>query len=74
MHHTVLIFMVKTSIPGCCHFEFKLTLVFLDFLKTISDGNWNLKVHENPHFMNDQLLCGKCQPIYTDATRCSILC
>ena len=21
--------------------------VFLDFLKTVSDGNWNLKVHKN---------------------------
>ena len=70
MHYTALIFVVKTSIPGCCQFEFKITQtsVFLDFLKTVSDGNWDLKVHKNECFMNDQLLCGKCHAIYTEAT------
>ena len=52
------------------HFKFKITetSVFLNFLKTVSDGNWSLKVHKNQFFMNDQLLCGKCEPIYTEAT------
>ena len=71
MNYTVYISMVKTSIStGSCHFEIKITqtLVFLDFLKIISDGNWNLKVHKNQCFMNDQLLCEKCQPLYTEAT------
>ena len=73
--HWVYISMVKTSIPGCCHFEFKIiqTLVFLDFLKTVSDGSWDLKVHKNQCFMNDQLLCGKCQEIYTEDTGCTTL-
>ena len=55
----------NTSISGSCHFEFKITQtsVFLNFLKTVPDGNWNLKVHKNQCFMNDQLLCGKCQPL-----------
>ena len=73
MNHTGYISMVKTSIStGSCHFEIKITQtlvpISLDFLKTISDENWNIKVHKNQCFINDQLLCGKCQPIYTEAT------
>ena len=70
MHYIGLIFMVKTSIPGCCHFEFKITqtLVFLDFIKAISDGQWDLKAHKNQCFMSHQLLCGKCQLKETEAT------
>ena len=68
--HWVDFYGFKTSISGCCHFEFTITQtsVFLHFLKTVSDENWNLKVHKNQCFMNDQLLCGKCQPINTEAT------
>ena len=57
MNYTGYISMAKTSISGCCHFKFKITqtLVFLDFLKTILDGNCSLKVHKNQCFMNDQL-------------------
>ena len=74
MNHTAYISMVKTSIStGSCHFEIKITQtlvpISLDFLKTISDENCNLKVHKNQSFMNDQLLCGKCEPIYTEDTR-----
>ena len=60
----------ETSISGFCHFKFKITQtsVFLNFLKTVLDGNWSLKVHKNQCFVNDQLLCGKCEPIYTEAT------
>ena len=70
MNSTGCISMVKTSISGCCHFEFKITQtsVFLNFSKTVSDVNWSLKEHKNQCFMNDQLLCGKCQPINTEAT------
>ena len=71
MQYTGLISVAKTSIPGWHHFGFKITLtsVFFDFFKTVSDGNWNIKVHKSQCFINDQLLCGKCQPIYTEATR-----
>ena len=57
MNCTGYISVVETSISGCCHFEIKITqtLVFLDFLETISDGIWNLKVHKNQCFMKDQL-------------------
>ena len=70
MNYTGYISMVKTSISGCYYFEFKIaqTSVFLNFLKTVPDGNWCLKVHKNQCFMNDKLLCGKCEPIYTEAT------
>ena len=70
MQYTGLISVVKTSMPGWHHFGLKITQtsVFLDFFNTVSDRNWNLKVHKNQCFMNDQLLCGKCQPIYTEAT------
>ena len=70
MNYTGLISLVQTSIPHCCHFEFKITLtsVFLNFLETVSDGNWNLKVHKNECFMNDQLLCGKCQLLNAEDT------
>ena len=69
MNYTGYISMVKTSISGCCHCEFKIAQasVCLNFLKTVPDGNWSLKVHKNQCFMNDQLLCGKCEPIYTEA-------
>ena len=62
--------MVKTKISGCWHFELKSaqTSVFLNFLKSVPDGNWSLKVHKNQCFMSDQLLYGKCEPIYTEAT------
>ena len=41
MHDTGLSSVVKTSIPGSCHFDFKFTQtsVFSDFLKTVSDGD-----------------------------------
>ena len=70
MNYTGYISVVKTSISGCCHFEFKIaeTLVFLNFLKTVTDGSRGLKVHKTKCFMNDQLLCGKCQPIYNKTT------
>ena len=70
MQYTGLISVVKTSIPGWHHFGLKIrkTLVFLNFFKTVPDGNWDLKVHKNQCFMNDQLLFGKCQPIYTETT------
>ena len=53
-----------------CHSKLKITQtsVFLDLLKTILDGHWNLRVHKSQCFMNDQLLCGKRPPIYTEAT------
>ena len=56
--------MVKTSISGCCHFEFKIeqTSVFFNSIKTVPNGNWSRKVHKNQFFMNDQILCGKCEP------------
>ena len=50
MHYTGLISMMKSTISGCCDFDifkFKQKLVFLNFLKTVSDGNWHLKVHKN---------------------------
>ena len=55
---------------GWHHFGLKIiqTSVFLDFFKTVSDGNWNLNVHKTKRFMNDQLLCGKCQPINAEGT------
>ena len=70
MQYSGLISVVKTSIPGLHRLGFKITqtLVFLDFFKTVSDGKWNIKVHRSQCFINDQLLCGKCQPIYTEAT------
>ena len=70
MNSTGLISLVKISIPHGCHFKFKITqtLVFLKFLETVSDGNWDLKVHKNQCFMNDQFLCRKCEPIYPEAT------
>ena len=70
MNYPGYISMVKTSIPHCYHFKFKITQtsVFFNFLKTISDGNWNLKVHKNQCFMNDQLLCGKCWPLNAEGT------
>ena len=57
MNYTGYISMVKSSISGCYHFKFKITQrsVFLNFLKTVSDGNWSLNVHKNQCFMNDQL-------------------
>ena len=75
MNYTGYISVVKTSISGCCHFEFKIaqTLVFLNFLKTFPDGNWSLKVHKNQCFMNNELLCGKCRPTYSEATGCNTL-
>ena len=62
MQYTGLISVVKTSIPGWHHFGLKITQtsVFLNFFKTVPDGNWDLKVHKNQCFMNDQLLFGKC--------------
>ena len=73
MNHTGYISMVKTSISTrSCHFEIKITqtfvLISLDFVKTISDENWNLKVHKNQCFINDQLLRGKCHSKHTEAT------
>ena len=75
MNYTVYISMVKTRILGCCHFKFKITekSVYLDFFKTVSDGNWSLKVQKNQCFMNDQPLCGKCLPTYSEATCCNTL-
>ena len=70
MNYTGYISMVKISISGCCHVEFKITQtsVFSNFCKTVPDGSWSPKGHKNQCFMNDQLLCGKCEPIYTEAT------
>ena len=47
--YTGLISVVKTSISGWHHFGFKITQtsVFVNFLKTISDGSWSLNVHKN---------------------------
>ena len=47
--HWVDFYGFKTSMPHCYHFKFKITQtsVFLNFLKTVSDGNWNLKGHKN---------------------------
>ena len=55
MNYTGYISMAETSISGWRHFGFKITQtsVFLDFLKTVSDGNWNLKVHKKQCFIND---------------------
>ena len=55
--HWVDFYGFKTSISCCCHFKFKITQtsVFFNFLKTVSDGKWSLKVHKNQCFMNDQL-------------------
>ena len=68
--HWVDFYGFKTSISGCLNFKSKITQtsVFLNFLKTVSDGNWSLKVHKNQCFMNDQLLCGKCQPLNAEGT------
>ena len=57
MQYTGLISVVKTSIPGWHHLGLKITqiLAFLDFFKTVSDGNWNIKVHKSQCLMNDQL-------------------
>ena len=70
MQYTRLISVVKTSMPGLHHLGLKITQtsVFLDCFKTLSDRNWNLKVHKNQCFMNDQLLCGKCQPLNAEGT------
>ena len=67
--YTGSISVVKTSISGWHYFGFKITQtsLFVDFLKTFSDGNWSLKVHKN-----DQLLCGKCHPTYSEATGCKL--
>ena len=75
MNYTGYISMVKTSISHCCLFEFQIaqTLEFLNFLKTVPDGNWSLKVHKNQCFMIDQLLCRKCRPTYSRATGCNTL-
>ena len=69
MNYTGYISMVKTSITGCYPFECKITqtLVFVDFIKTVSEGHCDLKVHKYQCFMNDQLLCGKCQLKDTEA-------
>ena len=57
MNYTGYISMVKTSLSQVgTILDSKLqTLVFLDFSKAVSDGNWDLKVHKNQSFMNDQL-------------------
>ena len=70
MQYTGLISVFKTSMPGWHHFGHNITQtsVFLDFFKTVSGGKWNLKVHKNQCFMNDQLLCGKCQPLNAEGT------
>ena len=68
--HWVDFYGFKTRVSGCCHFKFKITqtLVFPNSLENVSDLNWGLKVHKNQCFINDQLLCGKCRPMYTEAT------
>ena len=70
MQYTRLISVVQASMPGWHHFGLKITqtLVFLDCFETVPDGNWDLKVHKNQCFMNDQLRCGKCQQIFTETT------
>ena len=70
MNYTGYISMFKISISGCCHFEFKIaqTSVFSNFFKTVPDGSWSPKGHKNQCFMNDQLICGKCELIYPEAT------
>ena len=70
MNYNGYISMVKTNISRCCHFELKIaqTSVFSNFFKTVSDGKSGLKVHKNQYFTNDQLICGNCEPIYTEAT------
>ena len=47
--HWVDFYGFKTRTSGCCHFKFKITqkLVFFNFLKATSDGNWSLKVDKN---------------------------
>ena len=74
MKYTGLISVAKTSIPGWHHIGFKITQtsVFVDFLKTVSDGNWRPNVHKNECFINDQLMCGKCHTTYSDATGCKL--
>ena len=69
MYYTAMTSVVKTSTLFSGHFIFTITQtsVFLDFLRTVSDANWNPKVYKNQCFMKDQLQCGKCQPIYTEA-------
>ena len=59
-----------SGIPHWYNFKFKITQtsVFLNFLETVSDANLNLKVHKNQCFMNDRLLCGKCQPLNAEGT------
>ena len=74
--HWVDFYGFETSISGCCHFKFKITQssAFLNFLKTVSDANWDIKVHKNQCVKNDQLsLCGKCELIYTEDTGCTTL-
>ena len=55
--------MVKASISGSCHFEFKIaqTSVFFNSIKPVQNGTSSLKVNKNQFFMNDQLPCGKCE-------------
>ena len=68
--HWVDFYGFKTRTSGYWDFEFKITQTsaFSNLLKTVADGNWNLKVHKNQCFMNDQLLCGKCQPLNAEGT------
>ena len=42
MNYTGLVSMVKSASQVCHHFG-----LFLDFLKTASDVNWDLKGHKN---------------------------
>ena len=75
MQYTGLISVVKTGMPGWHHFGHNITQtsVFLDFLKSVPDGKWSLKIHKNQCVMNDQLLCGNCWPTYSEATGCNTL-
>ena len=70
MQYTGLISVPKTSIPGWLYFGVKITQtsVFLDSFKTVWMETGTQKVYKSQCFINDQLLCGQCQPIYTEAT------
>ena len=48
MNYTGYISMVKTNISDCCHFQFNIaqTSVFSNFLKTVPEENWSLKVYK----------------------------
>ena len=61
MNYTGYISMVETNISGCCHIEFKiaLTSVFLNFLKTLSDGNWMPKSTQKSMFYERSSLMWK---------------